>query len=105
MSLLTLLNAIANAVLCISVFHVTLFVFGRPDSPIYRNNLAAVLCKVASTITFCGSAANLLSLPTPTWTELVLNIGISLNFLWISYYDRITGVTLKRPPRKRTRSK
>jgi hypothetical protein len=105
MSLLTLLNAAANIVLCISVFHVTIFVFGRPDSPIYKNKFAAVLCKVASTITFCGSAANLLTLSTPTWTEVVLNIGISLNFLWISYYDKITGATLSGSARKRTRSK
>lgn len=89
MTTITLLNVIANIVITASLTHLTLCVFGRPDSAIYTNKFAATICKIAACVTLCGSVSNILTLSTPTWTEMVLNFGVSLNFLWLSYYDSV----------------
>lgn len=99
-SLITLLNGLANSVLVISALHLLIRVFGHPDSLIWRKPWAAVLCKLATTITVCGAVANILTFSTPPWTELVLNIGVSLNFIWISFYheyDNKTAAAKKKP--------
>ena len=87
----TAINATANGVLAVSALHLVLRVFGHPESAIWRRPWAAVLCKAATTVTICGALWNMATLSTPAASEVLLNIGISLNFLWISFfYDRST---------------
>jgi hypothetical protein len=91
MTLATAINAVANGILAVSALHLVVRVFGHPESAIWRRPWAAVLCKTATTITVCGALWNLLTLSSPASSEVMLNIGISLNFLWISFfYDRPT---------------
>lgn len=91
MTLPTAINATANGVLAVSALHLVFRVFGHPESAIWRRPWAAVLCKTATTVTVCGAFWNLLTLSSPAASEVVLNIGIALNFLWISFfYDRAT---------------
>jgi hypothetical protein len=85
-SLITLLNGAANSVLAISALHLLLRVFGHENSPIWKKPWAAFLCKLATTVTVCGAVSNILTFSTPVWTEFILNVGVSLNFLWISFY-------------------
>lgn len=86
MSQLTAINVVANIICIISMLHLIVRVFGNPNSPVYNNKWGAYACKAAASVTFCGAAANLWTLSTPTWTEVLLNAGVSLNFLWISYF-------------------
>jgi hypothetical protein len=89
MTLATAINAVANGILAVSALHLVVRVFGHPESAIWRRPWAAVLCKAATTVTVCGALWNLLTLSSPAASEVMLNIGISLNFLWISFfYDR-----------------
>ena len=91
MTLATAINATANGVLAVSALHLVFRVFGHPESAIWRRPWAAVLCKAATTVTICGALWNMATLSTPAASEVLLNIGISLNFLWISFfYDRAT---------------
>ena len=91
MTAATLINATANGVLAVSALHLVFRVFGHSESAIWRRPWAAVLCKAATTVTVCGALWNLLTLSSPAASEVMLNIGISLNFLWISFfYDRPT---------------
>ena len=90
---LTAANVVANLVLSGSVLRLIIMVFGRRDSLIYRHPIAAFFCRLTCTITLCGTVSNILTLSTPSWTEVLLNAGVSLNFLWISFYDRITNST------------
>ena len=83
---LTVVNVLANCLIVVSMTHLVLRVFGRPDSSIYRNKFAAIVCKVAACVTICGAVSNILTLSTPTWTEVLLNFGVSLNFLWLNHY-------------------
>jgi len=92
MTPVTLINATANGVLAVSALHLVFRVFGHPESALWKRPWAAVLCKAATTITVCGSIWNLLTLSSPAASEVMLNIGISLNFLWISFfYDRASS--------------
>lgn len=46
----------------------------------------ALLYKSVMGITICGAAANIITLSTPTWSEVVLNLGASGNWLFLSFY-------------------
>jgi hypothetical protein len=101
MTLATLTNAVANGILATSALHLVFRVFGHPESAIWRRPWAAVLCKTATTVTVCGSIWNLLTLSSPAASEVMLNVGIALNFLWISFfYDRSTRPKHTKPPSK-----
>lgn len=104
MTAVAAINAIANAVLAASALHLVFRVFGHPESAIWRRPWAAVLCKAATTVTVCGAIWNLLTLSSPAASEVMLNIGISLNFLWISFfYDRPARTRNSRFPSKISR--
>ena len=86
MTAATLINVTANAVLAASALHLVFRVFGHPESAIWQKPWAAVLCKVATTVTVCGALWNVLTLSSPAASEVMLNIGIAGNFVWISLY-------------------
>jgi hypothetical protein len=87
--------------LAVSALHLVFRVFGHPESAIWQKPWAALLCKTATTITVCGAFWNLLTLSSPAASEVMLNIGISLNFLWISFfYDRPSRTQHPRIPSK-----
>lgn len=101
MTLATLINAVANGILATSALHLVFRVFGHPESAIWRRPWAAVLCKTATTVTVCGSIWNLLTISSPAASEVMLNVGIALNFLWISFfYDRSTRSKHTKSPSK-----
>lgn len=110
MNPLTILNVAANVVLSVSALHLILKVFGHPNSPVYARPYVALFCKAAATLTFVGAVANVWTLSTPGWTEIVLNIGVSCNWVWISAFIEMTHKTEKkvaaklvsRPPAKPT---
>jgi hypothetical protein len=99
MTPVTAINATANGILAVSALHLVFRVFGHPESAIWKRPFAAMLCKAATTVTVCGALWNLLTLSSPAASEVMLNIGISLNFLWISFfYDRSNRTRNSRPP-------
>jgi len=90
LSPLVLLNACANSVLAISAIHLWLKVFGHEDSAIYRHKFAAHLCKLATTVTICGSVANIFNHQEPPVTEFILNIGVACNYVWLSWFSTVS---------------
>lgn len=94
LSPLIVLNALANSVLAASAIHLWLRVFGHSDSQIYRHPYAAPLCKLATTVTICGAVANIFAHQEPPITEFVLNIGVALNYTWLSWF---LGETFRGP--------
>lgn len=97
LSLLVLANALANSVLAISAIHLWLKIFGHEESAIYRHPYAAMLCKLATTVTICGSVANIFAHQEPPITEFILNLGVSANYVWLSWFS---GITVDAPPKK-----
>jgi hypothetical protein len=88
MTAATLINATANGILAVSALHLVFRVFGHPESAIWNKPWAAVLCKAATTVTVCGALWNLLTLSSPAASEVMLNIGIAGNFVWLSFYQQ-----------------
>jgi len=64
-----------------------LSVFGRSDHQIWKYKQRAYLAKIGLGISGCGALLNILTLSTPAPTEIVLNIGLSLNFCWLSLWQ------------------
>lgn len=87
MSTLTLINLISNVIIGTSIMLFIISVFGRADHPIWENKYRAYLAKVGLGISGCGALLNVLNLSTPNITEIVLNIGLSLNFCWLSWWQ------------------
>ena len=91
MNLLTIVNATANVIVAIAVTDLALRVFGRPDHPIHKRPLMLFTRKLVSSIVICGAVLNVATLSTPSWTEVLLNVGFSLSYIWSSYYDRTSS--------------
>lgn len=91
MNPLTAVNAIANAVVVIAVVNIAISVFGNPYHPIHSHKTALITRKFVSSIVICGALSNIITLSTPSWTEVLLNVGFSINYCWSCYYDSITS--------------
>ncbi len=87
MNILTLINLISNCIIGSSIVLFVICVFGRRDHPIWENEYRAYLAKVGLGISGCGALLNVLNLSTPNVTEIVLNIGLSLNFGWLAWWQ------------------
>jgi hypothetical protein len=62
-------------------------IFGDPDNPIWFNKTQAWLAKAGLSILICGAISNVLTLSTPVKTEVLLNCGMSITFLWLSLWQ------------------
>jgi hypothetical protein len=108
MSGLTVINLISNGIIGTSIMLFIISVFGRADHPIWENKYRAYLAKVGLGISGCGALLNVLNLSTPNVTEIVLNIGLSLNFCWLSWWQyaeskkRRASLAATPPPVKQT---
>lgn len=87
MTALTIINLVSNLIIFTSVFMFIISVFGRADHPIWETKWKAYLAKVGLCISGCGALLNMIHLSTPILSEIVLNVGLSLNFLWISIWQ------------------
>lgn len=108
----TLVNLAANSLLICSSVHLLYRIFGNKDSKVWQKPYVAMLYKAVMGITICGAAANIITLSTPTWSEIILNLGASGNWLFLSFYlygytaytaNPATDTTLHKPkPASRT---
>jgi hypothetical protein len=62
-------------------------IFGDPTNSIWDNKIKPWLSKVGLTIAVCGATSNVLTLSTPVYTEILLNVGMSLTFFWLSWWQ------------------
>lgn len=91
MNPLTVANAVANAIVAVAVADMAIRVFGNRKHRIHAHPELFYIRKFVSSLIVCGSVLNILTLSTPSWTEIVLNYGFATNYLFSSYYDRITS--------------
>lgn len=82
----TLLNLAANSLLICSSVHLLFRVFGKQDSRVWKHPAKAMIYKAVMAVTICGAAANIVTLSTPSWSEILLNLGASGNWLFLSFY-------------------
>jgi protein-S-isoprenylcysteine O-methyltransferase Ste14 len=83
----TLITAAANCTTVVSALGLLIHIFGDPSNKIWNNSVKAWLAKAGLSITICGATSNVLTLSTPPVTEVVLNVGISITFFWLSWWQ------------------
>jgi hypothetical protein len=112
MHLNTLVNLAANSLLICSSVHLLFKIFGNKNSKVWQKPYMAMLYKAVMAVTICGAVSNIITLSTPNWSEIILNLGASGNWLFLSFYlygytsytpNTATDTTLHKPaPASRT---
>lgn len=83
----TLINAVANCTTAFSALGLLIHIFGDPDNPIWDNTVKAWLAKAGLSTAACGAISNVLTLNTPPITEVILNVGVSITFFWLNWWQ------------------
>lgn len=105
MSVETIINVISNCTIAFSAGALLIHIFGDPDNSIWDNQIKAWLAKFGLAVATCGAILNVLSLSTPNRTEIVLNVGMSLTFFWLSWWQWEQFKAMKEAAKKRAASK
>jgi len=87
MSIYSIINIISNCTIAFSSLALLIHIFGDPDNKIWDNKIKAYLAKFGLTVTTCGAITNVLTISTPNITEILLNVGMSLTFFWLSWWQ------------------
>jgi hypothetical protein len=83
----TVVNVVANCTTAFSALGILIHIFGDPDNPIWDNTVKAWLAKGGLSTAACGAISNVLTLSTPPITEVILNVGISITFFWLNWWQ------------------
>lgn len=88
--MISLINSIANLVVCISIVVLIVDIYTSASSPISRYPMFKTFhVKAGLSLTAAGSLFNVLVDITPAWSEAILNIGLAFLFSWILiFYQR-----------------
>jgi len=88
--MISLINSIANLVVCISIVVLIVDIYTSASSPITRYPMFKTFhVKAGLSLTAAGSLFNVLVDITPAWSEAILNIGLAFLFSWILiFYQR-----------------
>jgi hypothetical protein len=88
--MISLINSIANLVVCISIVVLIVDIYTSASSPISRYPMFKTFhVKAGLSLTAAGSLFNVLVDVTPAWSEAILNIGLAFLFSWILiFYQR-----------------
>jgi hypothetical protein len=85
--MLTIINLLCNLVLCGVGTMVFLTLFTHQSSIVHKwSILQHWALKFGLSAFIAGSLFNVLTLSTPPWTEVVLNIGLAFIFIWVNYF-------------------
>lgn len=102
MNLYTILNVISNITIAFSAGALLIHILGDPDNSIWDDTIKAYLAKLGLSITTCGAVVNVLTLSTPNKTEILLNVGMSVTFFWLSRWQWEQFKLLKASTNKQT---
>ena len=88
--MISLINSIANLIVCIAIFVLIVDIYASTSSPISRYPMFKTFhVKAGLSLTAAGSLLNVLVDVTPIWSEAILNIGLAFLFSWILiFYQR-----------------
>ena len=88
--MISLINSIANLVVCISIVVLIVDIYSSTSSPISKYPMFKTFhVKAGLSLTAAGSLFNVLVDFTPAWSEAILNIGLAFLFSWILiFYQR-----------------
>ena len=82
----TLVNALSNAIICISTIFFIIFVY-RKNSMLYKlPSIEVLLVKIGLSFMASGSLFSLLTFSNPPISEVLLNLGLACVFAWASIF-------------------
>jgi hypothetical protein len=84
--MLTLINAFCNVVICLSVSAFMVFVFGRLDLTEKFGTVQKWIVKSGLALVSAGALFNFITLSKPPFTEILMNIGLAILFLWAAVF-------------------
>ena len=84
--ILTLINAFCNVVICLSVSAFMVFVFGRLDVTAKFGIVQKWIVKLGLALVSAGALFNFITLSKPPFTEILMNIGLAVLFLWAAVF-------------------
>jgi len=98
------MNFAANIVCCFSFGMFIVFLYGRENSLVYRmKNTRTFLLRLALSLTCAATLLNAVTFSNPAWTEVMLNIGLALLFVWAAWFHYFKFVKPKvEEPKKKT---
>ena len=89
MNTYTIVNIIASLLITVSVTGFILMVY-RPGSPVDEMPLPLkAWIKLSLVSVAAGSLFNVLTMSTPVWSEVLLNVGVGGLFSWAFFWHRI----------------
>lgn len=80
-------NVIAHCTTAFSALGLLIHIFGDPDNEIWDDKIKAWLAKGGLSITTCGAVMNVLCPNDPGLHEVILNVGISITFFWLNWWQ------------------
>jgi hypothetical protein len=97
-------NLVANCVLTVSFGAFLIFLFGRENSLIHKmKSFNVAFVKVAMGVCASGALYNVLTLSEPPISEVVMNTGLAMLFLWAAWFHYCKFVKpLKEKPAEKT---
>jgi len=105
MNIYTVINIVSNCTIAFSAAALLIHIFGDPNNSIWNNKIKAWLAKFGLAVTTCGAIVNILTLSTPNKTEILLNVGMSLTFFWLSWWQWEQFKNIKEADRKKAARK
>lgn len=86
MEAIKLINAFCNVVICISISAFMIFIFGRLDLTAKFGTVQRWIVKSGLALIAAGSLFNFLTMSVPPVTEVILNVGLAIIFLWAAVF-------------------
>jgi hypothetical protein len=86
MEAIKLINAFCNVVICLSISAFMIFVFGRLNLTAKFGIVQRWIVKSGLALIAAGSLFNFLTMSVPPITEVILNIGLAVIFLWAAIF-------------------
>ena len=82
METITIINTLASLIITIAVSAFIVFVFGRFSKMDKLPRYEVFIVKMGLCLTASGSLFNCLTLSSPPLSEVFLNCGLAITFLW-----------------------
>jgi amino acid transporter len=103
-------NLVDNCINFVAMVSFLVFAFGRKNSRIYKHPHLAHLAKIGLTTVAVGSLWSALTLSNPQTSEVILNTGLAVTFVWAAWFHYIEFVAPMKPgkslpPKKSSKKK
>lgn len=87
--ILTLINLVSNIILSYSLIMFYLYLFGDNDKIVHKWTFVGHwTLKIGIIIMIIGTLFNILTFDSPSLSQLFLNIGLSMTFVWVYLFHK-----------------